>query len=162
MGQVLRVDRPRIQPRPFRAKHSRGGQEVVVRPQTQDDHRLRGHELDETILFHPLSSDEIGDIVTLQIADLNGRLEQKNIRLELTTAASRLIAERGYEPAYGARPLKRVIQKLIENPLAQALLSGDFVEGDVVRGDVDAAQASLVFRRSSRNVAESVEAEVES
>jgi len=120
------------------------------------------NRIDETILFHPLSPDEIGQIVTLQVADLNDRLANKNIHLELTDEAARYIAERGYDSAYGARPLKRVIQKLIENPLARDLLAGEFVDGDVIGGDVDATESILVFRklRSAADVA--VESDVES
>jgi len=120
------------------------------------------NRIDETILFHPLSREEIGQIVTLQISDLNDRLAPKHIHLELTDEAARYVAERGYDPAYGARPLKRVIQKLIENPIARDLLAGEFVDGDVIRGDVDATESMLVFRKVSSAADVAVESGVES
>ncbi len=104
------------------------------------------NRIDEVILFHPLSPDEISQIVTLQIDDLNRRLAGRRIRLELTADATRFIAEQGYDPAYGARPLKRVVQRLIENPLAQDMLSGAFGEGDIICVDVDPTESILVFR----------------
>ena len=119
------------------------------------------NRIDETILFHPLSPEEIGQIVTLQVSDLNDRLARKHIHLELTDEAARYLAERGYDPAYGARPLKRVIQKLIENPIARDLLAGEFADGDVIRGDLDATESKLVFRKVSSAADVVVESEVE-
>jgi ATP-dependent Clp protease ATP-binding subunit ClpB len=76
---------------------------------------------------------------------LRDRLAERRLSLEVTDAAKELLAEAGWDPAYGARPLKRAIQRLVENPLALRLLEGDFAEGDVVR--VDAADGELVFER---------------
>ena len=104
------------------------------------------NRIDEIILFHPLSPEQIVRIVALQIDDLNERLATRGIHLQVTDEATRFISDRGYDPAYGARPLKRVIQRLVENPLAQDILSGEFDEGDVIRGDVDATDSVLVFR----------------
>ena len=120
------------------------------------------NRIDETILFHPLSSNEIRQIVALQVSDLNDRLAQKHIHLELTDEAIRYIVKLGYDPAYGARPLKRVIQKLIENPLARDLLAGEFIDGDVIRGDVDATESIFVFRKVRSATDLAVEPEVES
>ena len=120
------------------------------------------NRIDETILFHPLSPDEIGQIVTLQISELNDRLANKHIHLELTDEAARYLAERGYDPAYGARPLKRVIQKLIENPLATDLLAGGLAAGDVIRVDVDATDSILAFRKVRSTADVAVESDVES
>jgi len=112
------------------------------------------NRIDEVILFHPLSHDQIEQIVVLQIDDLNRRLAGRRIRLDLTSDAIRFIAEQGYDPAYGARPLKRVVQRLIENPLAQEMLAGEVSEGDVIRIDVDATDSILVFRRADAPAAE--------
>ena len=107
---------------------------------------MNNTRIDEIILFEPLSAAQLAEIVDLQIADLNRRLAQRRLRLELTDKASTFIADRGYDPIYGARPLKRLIQKLIENALAQEILAGEFAEGDLIRGDVDATDSMLVFR----------------
>jgi ATP-dependent Clp protease ATP-binding subunit ClpB len=117
------------------------------------------NRIDETIIFHPLSAEQIAEIVTLQIDDLNRRLGGQHLRLEITDDAKRHLAELGYDPAYGARPLKRVIQRMIENPLAQALLQGQFFEGDVIRADMDASDSILVFRKSEERPAEPVASE---
>ena len=122
------------------------------------------NRIDETILFHPLTPGQIGDIVGIQLGELNGRLADKHLRLELTEEASDFIAERGFDPAYGARPLKRVIRRLVENPLAQSILAGEFVDGDLIRGDVDASASILVFRKIANlsPAEETVEAEAHS
>ena len=105
---------------------------------------LRGHfrpeflnRIDETIIFDRLTDKEITSIVDIQLKRLLKRLDQQNIRLELTDKAKKLLAKEGYDPAYGARPLKRVIQQQILNPLSVAILDGDFGEGDKIVADVD-------------------------
>jgi ATP-dependent Clp protease ATP-binding subunit ClpB len=108
------------------------------------------NRVDEVVLFEALSREQLSEIVELQLARLRERLAERRISLEVTDAAKELLAEEGWDPAYGARPLKRAIQRLVENPLALRLLEGDFTEGDVVR--VDAADGGLVFGRA--NVAE--------
>ncbi|MEE8398885.1 MAG: ATP-dependent chaperone ClpB, partial [Desulfobacterales bacterium] len=87
------------------------------------------NRIDETIIFHNLTRDQIGDIVTIQVAALAARLSEMNIELSLEESARALLAEAGYDPVYGARPLKRVIQKYLENPLSKELLAGHVVEG---------------------------------
>ncbi len=92
------------------------------------------NRLDEIIIFHPLGRDHIREIVQIQIRELQGRLsEQAGLTLELSPEAETLLAEEGYEPRYGARPLKRVIRKFVDNPLAMSLIEGRFKEGDVLR-----------------------------
>jgi ATP-dependent Clp protease ATP-binding subunit ClpB len=103
------------------------------------------NRIDEVIEFAPLTKDQIGEIVELQLARLRERLAERRIELELTEAAKEALADAGWDPAFGARPLKRAIQRLIENPLALRLLEGDFEEGDVVR--VDAEEGELVFEK---------------
>jgi ATP-dependent Clp protease ATP-binding subunit ClpB len=103
------------------------------------------NRVDEVVTFEALTKEQLADIVELQLARLRDRLAERRIELEVTDEAKELLAEEGWDPAYGARPLKRAIQRLVENPLALELLEGRFGEGDVVR--VDADDAELVFER---------------
>jgi ATP-dependent Clp protease ATP-binding subunit ClpB len=93
------------------------------------------NRIDEVIIFHPLDRTQIRKIVDLQIERVQRQLEQANLQLEVTDDARDAIAARGYDPSYGARPLKRVIQQQIQNPLAGEILKGEFPEGSVVRVD---------------------------
>ena len=104
------------------------------------------NRIDEIVEFAPLSREQIGEIVELQLERLRARLAERRIALELTDAAKEALAEAGWDPAYGARPLKRAIQRLVENPLALRLLEGDFADGDTIR--VDAADGELVFEKA--------------
>jgi ATP-dependent Clp protease ATP-binding subunit ClpB len=90
------------------------------------------NRIDETVVFRSLSEDDIEKIVDIQVRHLQKRLEERKIGLKLTKGAREQLAKEGYDPAFGARPLKRLIQKKIENPLALEILSGKFKEGDVV------------------------------
>ena len=103
------------------------------------------NRVDEIVVFEPLTREQLTEIVELQLKRLRERLAERRIELELTDAAKELIAEAGWDPAYGARPLKRAIQRMLENPLALELLEGRFVEGDIVRADVQGDD--LVFER---------------
>jgi ATP-dependent Clp protease ATP-binding subunit ClpB len=109
------------------------------------------NRIDEIVEFEPLSKEQIGEIVELQLARLRERLAERRIELELTDAAKAALAEAGWDPAYGARPLKRAIQRLVENPLALRLLEGDFAEGDTVR--VDAEDGELRFEKARARAA---------
>jgi len=93
------------------------------------------NRIDENIIFHNLTPDQLGKIVMIQIEKLLKRLEQRNVKLELSDSAVRLLAEKGYDPVYGARPLKRAIQKYIENPLAVEILKGKFTENTIIKAD---------------------------
>jgi ATP-dependent Clp protease ATP-binding subunit ClpB len=93
------------------------------------------NRIDETIVFHPLDRDQIGKIVDLQLARFAKLLQERDIHLEVTDAARKEIATEGYDPTYGARPLKRVIQQRIQNPLATELLKGHIQEHGGVRVD---------------------------
>jgi ATP-dependent Clp protease ATP-binding subunit ClpB len=104
------------------------------------------NRIDEVVEFHPLSREQIGEIVDLQLRRLRERLADRGLSLELTDEAKELVAEAGWDPTYGARPLKRALQRLVENPLAMRLLEGDFAEGDTVR--VDAQDGGLVFEKA--------------
>jgi len=101
------------------------------------------NRLDEIIIFHPLEIEQLKKIVDIQVGRLKRYLLERKIEIRLTDAAKSYLAKEGYDPTYGARPLKRLIQKEILNPLAMKILSGEFKEGDTV--EVDAEKGSLKF-----------------
>ncbi len=103
-------------------------------------------------MFHALTDAELVAIADLQLADLQARIAAADLVLELTPAARQLIVREGTDPAFGARPLKRTIQRLVENPFARALLSGSFKPGDRVTADADAVSGTLVFSTESATV----------
>jgi len=103
------------------------------------------NRIDETVVFKPLSRDNIRAICAIQIAQLDKRLQAQQLSLTLSDAALDRIAEAGFDPVYGARPLKRAIQQELENPLSHSLLAGDYVEGDEIF--VDVVDGELVFRQ---------------
>jgi ATP-dependent Clp protease ATP-binding subunit ClpB len=103
------------------------------------------NRIDEVAVFRPLHREQIEKIVDIQLAHLARRLEDRRLKLEVTDAAKALLAREGYDPAFGARPLKRTIQRLVQDPLALKLLEGEFKEGDTVT--VDAAGDQIVFQR---------------
>jgi ATP-dependent Clp protease ATP-binding subunit ClpB len=94
------------------------------------------NRIDEVIVFRPLEREQLRQIVRLLVANLGRRLEENGITLEVTDAALDHLAREGYDPVYGARPLRRTIQRVLENPLARRLLAGEFASGDTVRIDV--------------------------
>jgi ATP-dependent Clp protease ATP-binding subunit ClpB len=104
------------------------------------------NRVDEIVEFQPLSRDQLGEIVELQLQRLRARLADRGLDLVLTPAAKELIAEAGWDPAYGARPLKRAIQRLVENSLAKRLLEHEFSDGDTVM--VDADDDDLTFEKA--------------
>jgi ATP-dependent Clp protease ATP-binding subunit ClpB len=104
------------------------------------------NRIDELVQFRSLTREQLGEIVELQLRQLRGRLAERGIGLELTDEAKGVLVEAGWDPTYGARPLKRAVQRLVENPLALRILEGDFVEGDTVR--VDAQDGELVFEKA--------------
>src|SRR5687767_12528995 len=104
------------------------------------------NRIDEIVVFEALSKEQLADIAELQLERLRARLAERKLSLELTDAAKEVLAEAGWDPTYGARPLKRALQRLVENPLAQRLLEGEFAEGDTIR--VDAQNGELVFERA--------------
>jgi ATP-dependent Clp protease ATP-binding subunit ClpB len=104
------------------------------------------NRIDEVVAFHALSKEQLGAIVELQLRRLRDRLAERGLALEVTDAAKEQLVESGWDPSYGARPLKRAIQRLVENPLALRLLEGDFAEGDAVL--VDAQNGELAFTKT--------------
>ena len=108
------------------------------------------NRIDDICVFHPLGTAQIRVIVDIQLAQLKRRLLDRNIELVLDEAARDKLGEAGYDPVYGARPLKRAIQQQVENPLAQAILSGKFLPGDRIRGHASTATGSRSTSRSRR------------
>ena len=104
------------------------------------------NRIDDTVIFNRLSKEDISEIVDLQVAQLVGRVGERGIEIELSDDARTLLGNLGYDPTYGARPLKRVVQKQLIDKLALLILEGDFGEGDKVR--VDAADGELVFTKA--------------
>lgn len=103
------------------------------------------NRIDEVVVFHPLGFEQIREITEIQIEYLHRRLREKNLQLELTEGALKHLATIGYDPVYGARPLKRAIQQTLENPLARDILEGKFLPGDII--SVDYKNKELVFRK---------------
>jgi ATP-dependent Clp protease ATP-binding subunit ClpB len=128
-----------------------------VRRQVQDALRLQFrpeflNRIDEVIVFHSLTDVDLAAIVDLLLADLGRRLAEQDIQLEPTPAARALVAREGTDPAFGARPLRRTIQRLVENPLARGLLQGTFRPGDRVTVDADPVGGTLVFQADDRTL----------
>jgi ATP-dependent Clp protease ATP-binding subunit ClpB len=105
------------------------------------------NRVDETVVFKSLGKGEIEKIVEIQLKDLRKRLAERKLSLEVTPEAKALLAERGYDPVFGARPLKRTIQRMIENPLAVEVLAGHFAEGDTIVVEPDGE--TLKFRKEA-------------
>jgi len=106
------------------------------------------NRIDEVVIFTPLDRDQLGKIVGIQLEHLRRRLADRRIELEVTDRAKELLGREGYDPTFGARPLKRTIQRLVQDPLALRILEGEFKEGDVVT--VDAEGDAIVFRRAAK------------
>ena len=103
------------------------------------------NRIDETVIFHALSREQLGGIVEIQLGNLRKRLAARGITLGVTAAATVALASEGYDPQFGARPLKRVIQQRVENGLAGKILAGEIGDGDSVR--VDYQGKSFVFTK---------------
>jgi ATP-dependent Clp protease ATP-binding subunit ClpB len=114
------------------------------------------NRVDEIVIFNPLGREEIKQIVDIQLKRLERMLADRKIRLEMTERAKAFLADKGYDPVYGARPLKRTIQKLIQDPLALKILAGEIGEGDKVA--VDSDERELIFRRGGNAHAEETQA----
>ena len=99
------------------------------------------NRIDETVVFHPLTQDQIQVIAKIQLQGLTERLKQKDLSLHISDKALWELGKAGFDPVYGARPLKREIQQAIENPIALSILAGDFDSGDEIRVDTDASGA---------------------
>ena len=102
------------------------------------------NRLDETILFKPLTKDNISHIVDLMVADVNRRLEDRELKVELTDNAKTFVTDHGYDPAYGARPLRRYLQKNVETLAARIILEGNISEGQTIVIDTDEKGEKLI------------------
>jgi ATP-dependent Clp protease ATP-binding subunit ClpB len=105
------------------------------------------NRVDETIIFNRLGKEQIKQIVDIQVERLQDRMRERKLDLVLSDAAKEYLAEEGFDPAYGARPLRRAIEKKVQNPLALKVLEGEFAEGDAVEIDVDRKTGELAFKR---------------
>jgi ATP-dependent Clp protease ATP-binding subunit ClpA len=105
------------------------------------------NRVDDIIVFNPLSKEHLAKIIDIQLSRVESLLEGKGVHLEVTQSAKDALMAEGYDPAYGARPMRRAIQRLIQDPLALRLLSGDFSAGDTVVVEGDAAKHALEFTR---------------
>ena len=103
------------------------------------------NRVDETIIFHPLSADEINEVVTLMLDRVSKQVAQKGMDFEVTDAAKRFLAREGFDPQYGARPLRRAVQRLVEDPLSEEILLGKFNANDTVVVDYD-GESGITFR----------------
>jgi len=106
------------------------------------------NRVDETIIFHQLERKDLTRIVEIQLVRVQKLLEERRIELEVTDEAKTLLADKGYDPHYGARPLKRVIQRLLQDPLAMKILEGEFAEGSKIRVDARLSGDALEFRKA--------------
>ncbi|MBN1176265.1 MAG: AAA family ATPase [Dehalococcoidales bacterium] len=104
------------------------------------------NRLDEIIVFHELTEEQLAKIVDLMVKDLQKRLAEHKLNLELTPKAKSWLSKEGYDPVYGARPLRRVIERYVENPLSSQVLRGELKEGDTVRVDLDKGGKGLTFK----------------
>jgi len=118
------------------------------------------NRIDEVVVFHSLGREELARIVDIQLARLSKLLADKQLRLELTDRAKQAVGRAGYDPVYGARPLKRALQRMVLDPLAIKVLQGDFAPGDTIKVDVGASDEALTFAkvRASRPAGQAVEA----
>jgi len=107
------------------------------------------NRIDEIIMFSPLSLEQMREIVDLQMQEVRSRLEEHGLKVELTPAAREWLAQEGFDPAFGARPLRRALQKYVESPLSVSLLSGQFATNDTVVVDLDPENKQLVFRKKA-------------
>ena len=106
------------------------------------------NRVDETIVFHPLSAEEINEVVTLMLDRVSKQIAQKGMDFEVTDAAKKYLAREGFDPQYGARPLRRAVQRLVEDPLSEEILLGKFNANDTVVVDVD-AESGIIFRNGA-------------
>ena len=106
------------------------------------------NRVDETVVFHPLGREQIREIAKIQMQQLDARLQEQDFTLNISDEAIDVLGEAGFDPVYGARPLKRAIQQNLENPLAQMILKGDYMPGDVI--NVTAKDSGLEFAPAER------------
>ena len=119
------------------------------------------NRIDEIVLFNPLGREQLDKIVDLELAKVMRLLAERKVRIELTPAARERVVVDGYDPAYGARPLRRTVQRLVQDPLAMRILDGSVLPGDLVRVDVDPESDSMRFERVEEKTATAPAAQAE-
>jgi ATP-dependent Clp protease ATP-binding subunit ClpB len=131
--------------------------EQIAEAHKQVMEALRAHfkpeflnRVDDIIIFNPLGKEQLAKIVDLRLEDLRRLLADRKISLELTPAAKEMVFTEGYDPNYGARPLKRAIQRVVQDPLAMKILDGEVLHGDHVVVDVDKKKHQLTFKVAKR------------
>jgi len=110
------------------------------------------NRVDEVIIFRPLSKEDLVEIVEIMLRDLRKRLEERKITLELTENLKVWLVEKGYDPEYGARPLRRVIRKYIEEPLSEAVIAGEVTDNSRVIADIDVEKEKVIFKKSEETL----------
>jgi ATP-dependent Clp protease ATP-binding subunit ClpB len=115
------------------------------------------NRIDDIVLFNPLGREQLNKIVDLELAKVMRLLEARKVRIELTPAARERVVQDGYDPAYGARPLRRTVQRLVQDPLAMRILDGSVLPGDLVRVDIDPESDSIQFKRVEEKTAPAAE-----
>jgi ATP-dependent Clp protease ATP-binding subunit ClpB len=130
-----------------------GAEYAVMRATVLDE--LRRHfrpeflnRVDETVVFHALDEEQLGQIIDIQLQRLRSRLADRHITLELSDDAKRHLVKTGYDPHYGARPLKRALQREVETPLGRKILAGEVTDGQRVYVDYDSTRGELTFSPS--------------
>jgi ATP-dependent Clp protease ATP-binding subunit ClpC len=106
------------------------------------------NRVDEIIVFHPLTEEQLKKIIELLLFDLGKQVEAKGMKLNVNDDVKAYLLKEGYDPKFGARPLRRAIQRLIENPLSNEMLKGDFKEGDTIQASMKAGK--LVFEKAKK------------
>jgi ATP-dependent Clp protease ATP-binding subunit ClpB len=112
------------------------------------------NRIDDIVLFNPLGKEQLNKIIDLELAKVMRLLEERKVRIELTPAARERLVRDGYDPAYGARPLRRTVQRLVQDPLAMRILDGSVLPGDLVRVDIDPNSDSMRFERVPQKAAQ--------
>jgi ATP-dependent Clp protease ATP-binding subunit ClpB len=110
------------------------------------------NRVDETVIFNPLGKEQIAKIIEIQLEHLRALLGERKIQIELTDKARELLFREGYDPQFGARPLKRAIQRLIQDPLAMKILDGEILPGEALTVDGDLKKGEMRFERAAAKV----------
>ncbi len=111
------------------------------------------NRLDDIIVFHQLTEEQLESIVELMVKDLKGRLAERKLNLELTEAAKAWLVKQGYDPVYGARPLRRAVERYVENPLSARILRGEFADGDSVLVGVEGEGLTFSVKKGAKAAA---------
>jgi ATP-dependent Clp protease ATP-binding subunit ClpB len=119
------------------------------------------NRIDDIVLFNPLGQEQLNKIIDLELVKVMRLLAERKVRLELTPAARERLVRDGYDPAYGARPLRRTVQRLVQDPLAMRILDGSVLPGDLVRVEIDPNSDAMRFERVEQKNAQEAEAKLE-